>query len=250
MAAKRIFQWIVVLAILVTSFASTGGALARSGGCASYITVQWGDTLSGIAAFCGATVEAIRAANPGLGWWLYAGQVLYIPTGYTSAPAYVPQAGGTYTIQWGDTLGDIAVRKGVTLSDILAVNPQIWNASLIYPGQVINLPAAAGAPSAPATNYPPAAVVSPYGTLKITYGYGMLVRAGPGKNYAEIQSPLVSAVYGTEWKYRKNSVTVASMGYVWVEVTLNPLAQVYTAGWILVRDTLGKYYTEPNINPK
>ena len=32
---------------------------------------------------------------------------------------------------------------GYSVSDILAVNPQIWNASLIYVGQCINLPAAA-----------------------------------------------------------------------------------------------------------
>jgi LysM repeat protein len=247
MAAKRISQLIMVIAILITSFISTGGVLARSGSCASYITVQWGDTLSGIATFCGTTVESIRAANPGLGWWLYAGQVLYIPTGSApaSAPAYIPQAGGTYTIQWGDSLGDIAVRKGVSLSDILAVNPQIWNASLVYPGQVINLPVAAGTPSIP---YPPA--VSQYGTLKVTYGYGLLVRTGPGKNYAEIQSPLVSAVVNTTWQFRKNSITVDSAGFVWVEVTLNQMVQGYTTGWILVRDTLGKYFTEPNIDPK
>lgn len=143
MATKRIVQMIVVVAILVTSFASTGGAKAW-GGCASYITVQWGDTLSGLAALCGTTAEAIRAANPGLGWWVYAGQVLYIPTGYTPAPVYYPPTyGGTYVIQQGDTLGKIAAKLGVSVSAILAINSQIWNASLIYAGQVINLPAAA-----------------------------------------------------------------------------------------------------------
>ena len=146
MAIKRTFQLIVVVAILVASFASTGSVLAW-GGCASYITVQWGDTLSGLAALCGSTVEAIRAANPGLGYWVYAGQVLYIPTGYTSAPVYYPPSyapsygGGTYVVQYGDTLGKIAVRSGVSVNDILAVNPQIWNASLIYVGQCITLPA-------------------------------------------------------------------------------------------------------------
>jgi len=141
-AAKRIFQWILVVAILVASLVSTGGAMAWSG-CASYITVQWGDTLSGLARLCGTTMESIRAANPGMGWWVYAGQVLYIPTGYASDPVYYPSYGGTYVVQRGDTLAKIAARLGVSVSDVLAVNPQILNASLIYAGQVISLPAAA-----------------------------------------------------------------------------------------------------------
>ena len=142
MSTKRIFQLIVVIAILTAAFAPTGGVAAWSG-CASYITVQWGDTLSGLAVLCGTSVEAIRAANPGLGYWVYAGQVLYIPTGYVPAPVYYPTYGSTYVVQWGDTLGKIAARLGVGVGDILAVNPQIWNASLIYSGQVISLPASA-----------------------------------------------------------------------------------------------------------
>ena len=143
MVAKRITQLIVVVAILVASFASVGGVMAWSG-CASYVTVQWGDTLGGIARLCGTTAQAIQAANPGLGWWVYAGQVLYIPTGYApSAPAYNQSYGGNYYIQYGDTIGKIAARQGVSVGDILAANPQIYNASLIYVGQPINLPAAA-----------------------------------------------------------------------------------------------------------
>ena len=263
MNAKRIFQSFVVVAILAASFASTGGVLAWSG-CAGYITVQWGDTLSGIAAACGTTVEAILAANPGLGWWLYVGQVLYIPTGYSSAPAYYPaQTGGsTYVVQWGDTLGDIAVRYGVTLSNILAVNPQIWNANLIYPGQVINLPAPVSVPPStyypptyypppyyPPTYYPPPADSPEFSDLKVTYKHGLLVRTGPGKDYSEILSPYVSAVKDTTWRYRRNSVTVDSKGIVWVEVALSQMVDGYSTGWILVRDTLGNYFTEPNIDP-
>src|SRR3970282_2912062 len=90
--SKRILQWMVVTAVLVTSLASAGGGAAWSG-CAQYITVQWGDTLSGIAAQCGTTVKAIQAANPGLGWWVYAGQVLCIPTGYASGPGSQPRHG-------------------------------------------------------------------------------------------------------------------------------------------------------------
>ena len=141
MIYKRIAQFIVVLAVVVSAFGFAGSASAWS--CSTYITVQWGDTLSGIASLCGTTVDAIRAANPGLGWWVYAGQVLYIPTGYSpSTPVYYPTYSGTYVVQWGDTLAKIAASYGVSVSDLLAANPTIWSASLIYAGQVINIPAA------------------------------------------------------------------------------------------------------------
>jgi LysM repeat protein len=144
MSYKRKFQLVVLLAVLVSSlgFAGTAGA---SYTCSAYITVQWGDTLSGIAALCGTSVAAIQSVNPGLGWWVYAGQVLYIPTGY-SAPVYYPTySSGTYIVQSGDTLYGIARRSGGSVSDVLAANPAISSASWIYSGQVLNLPAAAPA---------------------------------------------------------------------------------------------------------
>ncbi len=203
---------------------------------------------------CGTTAQAIQAANPGLGWWVYAGEVLYIPTGSTSAAYFPPQAGGTYVVQWGDSLGSIAVKYGVSLSDVLAVNPQIWNADLIFPGQVINLPAAANyypATYYPPTNYNPSpAVSSQFAVLQVIYGRGLLVRTGPGTTYAEIKSPLVSAVKFTKWWYRKNSITVDSTGFVWVEVNLDQPVNGASTGWMLVKDSLGNYFTQPNIDPR
>lgn len=252
MVAKRTFQLIAVIAILVTSFASAGEALAGSGSCPSSFVVQWGDTLNSIAATCGTTVEAIKAANPNLSWWLYAGLVLNIPTGTVSTQTPPPpqQVGSTYTIQWGDTLGGVALKMGFSLSDILAVNPQIWNASLIFPGQVINLPASVSAtPVSPSRPVIVTSSVPPYASLTISYKDGLMVRTGPGKEYAIIQSPYISSIAGTKWQYRKNSITIDSQGYVWVEVKLNVLVEGYSAGWILVRDTLGRYYTQPLIDP-
>jgi len=247
MATKRIFQLVMVLAILVTSFASAGGALAW--GCASYITVQWGDTLSGIAATCGTSVWAIQAANPGLGWWVYAGQVLCIPTGYTSAPVTYPTYSGTYVVQRGDTLGKIAARIGVSWRDILAVNPQIWNPSLIYTGQVINLPGSVNVP--PPTYYPPPShptyPPAPGGssglsTLSIAYKHGLYVRSAPGG------SIIASALNKTEWRYRKDSIFIDSNWKVWAEVSLSPPVKGYSTGWILVKDQLGTYFTDPQID--
>jgi LysM repeat protein len=242
---KKIAQFMVVVAILVASFASIGSASAWS--CASYITVQWGDTLSGIAKQCGTTVHAIRAANPGLGWWVYAGQVLYIPTGYVSDPVYYPPSGGTYRVQWGDTLGKIAARIGVSWRDILAVNPQIQNPSLIYAGQVINLPSGVGVPP-PVYNPPPkhpdypSPPIDSYSTLKVDYKHGLYVRSDPG-------GPIIaSALDKTTWYYRQSSVFIDSKWKVWAEVKLYPPVKGYTTGWILVKDQLGKYFTDPPID--
>ncbi|MCI0549795.1 MAG: LysM peptidoglycan-binding domain-containing protein [Anaerolineae bacterium] len=246
---KRMFQLMVVVAILVTSFASAGGASAWS--CGSYVTVQWGDTLSGIAVQCGTTVAAIQAANPGLGWWVYAGQVLYIPTGYTSAPVYYPTY-GTYVVQWGDTLGKIAARTGCGVYDILAVNPQIRNASLIYAGQVINLPSGFSAPP-PVYNPPPQhddddydyplPPVDSYSSVNIAYKYGLYVRSAPGGDI------IASALNGTTWRYRQSSIFIDSRWKIWAEVRLIPPVKGYSTGWILVKDQLGTYFTDPPIDP-
>jgi LysM repeat protein len=239
---KRFFQLLVVAAILVAAFAPSSAALASSS-CASTITVQWGDTLSGIAVSCGTTVPAIQAANPGLGAWVYAGQVLYIPTGYTPAP----QPGyGTYVVQWGDTLGKIAARTGVSLSSILAVNPQIWNPSVIYAGQVINLPAGSPPPYTPPQppkpcNCPPAPVGS-LSTLKIDYKHGMYIRSEPNGKI------LASALNKETVYYYPGSVMIDGKWRVWVKVKLYPPTKGYYEGWLLVKDQFGTYFTDPQIS--
>ena len=243
---KKFAQLLVVAAVLVASFTSTGGASASSG-CSSYVTVYWGDTLSGIAVQYGITVKAIQAVNPGLGWRIYTGQVLCIPTGYVSAPIHYPTYGSTYVVQWGDTLGKIAARIGSSVHAILAVNPNIYNPSLIYAGQVINLPADVGVPP-PVYNpppkhpdYPPPPVDS-YSTLKIDYKHGLFVRSEPGGTI------IASALDKTAWYYRQSSVFIDSKWKVWAEVKLFPPVKGYATGWILVKDQLGQYFTDPPID--
>lgn len=238
----RTFKILVVVAVLVASFASTGSVSAWSS-CPSYLTVQWGDTLSGIAVQCGTTIAAIQAANPGLGWWVYAGQVLSIPTGNTSTPVSSPTYGGTYTVLSGDTLGKIAARSGTSLSSLLAVNPQIANPSLIYAGQVINLPAGVSVPKPPPTiPDAPSTPSDSYATLKIKYQYGLFIRTAPGGTI------LASALDNDVMRYRTNSVYTDGDCKVWVEVRLFKQTKGYYTGWILVKDQLGTYFTEPSIS--
>lgn len=240
---KRIIQVALIFSLLIASFASAGGARA-SGSCPAYITVQWSDTLSGIAQQCGITVDAIRAANPGLGWWVYAGQMLYIPSGYT--PVSQPTYGGTYTVQWGDTLGKIAAKTGTSVSALLAVNPQITNPSLIYTGQVINLPVGISAPSYPpqAPSYPTQPPSTEFFTLvKITYTGGLYIRNAPGGT-----NILSSAMLGTYWYYNTGSIRRFEDGSVWVEVKLGEQIDGVWRGWMLVKDYLGTYFTSPKID--
>lgn len=51
-----------------------------------------------------------------------------------------PATSGRYTVKSGDTLSGIAQRHGVSLSQLVAANPQIKNPNLIYPGQNVNIP--------------------------------------------------------------------------------------------------------------
>ena len=44
-----------------------------------------------------------------------------------------------YTAVWGDTMWGIARRNGMTLSELLALNPQVWNPNILYVGDRIRI---------------------------------------------------------------------------------------------------------------
>lgn len=60
----------------------------------------------------------------------------------TAQTAAVSQTAQTadYTVRKGDTLWGIAGRYGVTLTALIAANPQIKNPNLIYPGDRVTIP--------------------------------------------------------------------------------------------------------------
>ena len=98
-----------------------------------YYTVQYGDTLSGIAQKFGVSVQELcewnNIANPNQ---IYAGQVLKIYSSGENASTT------TYTVQSGDTLSGIAARFGVTVSQLCQWN-NIANPNQIYAGQVLRV---------------------------------------------------------------------------------------------------------------
>ncbi|MBD1541665.1 LysM peptidoglycan-binding domain-containing protein [Arthrobacter sp. IA7] len=126
-------------------------------------TVVRGDTVSGIAGRYGLSTTSVLKLNK-----LKANSVIYpgqriklkaaaAPAARAAAPAGT--AARTYTVKSGDTLGGIAGRHGVRLSQVLS-----WNglkvSSIIYPGQKIRLGAGTAVAAAPAKAAAPAAAPS------------------------------------------------------------------------------------------
>ncbi|WP_440222716.1 LysM peptidoglycan-binding domain-containing protein [Dokdonella sp. MW10] len=66
------------------------------------------------------------------------------PGGGADTPSTQPSR-GDYTVKRGDTLSAIAQQHGVSLSSLIAANPQISNPNLIHAGQQVHLPSGAQA---------------------------------------------------------------------------------------------------------
>ena len=55
-------------------------------------------------------------------------------------PSSTPRPDITYEVQDGDTLWDIAEKFGISLEVLLAANPELNAAALLYPGDEITIP--------------------------------------------------------------------------------------------------------------
>lgn len=103
-------------------------------------TVQPGDTMFFIAQRFGIPLNELTAANPHIPdpSVLFPGDVLCVPG--AAPPPACPPGSFFYTVQPGDTLFLIAQRFGTTVDVIIAINPQIPDPNLIFPGQIICVP--------------------------------------------------------------------------------------------------------------
>jgi LysM repeat protein len=130
----------------------------------STYTIKNGDYLAGIAAKLKVRLADLLTANSlQLTSLIHPGQVLVVPAA-GAAGASTRQAGGTspgagsgsagaYTVKSGDSLAAIAGKVKVRLADLLAANG-LTLASVIHPGQQLQVPAGGTAPGTTAAANP------------------------------------------------------------------------------------------------
>ncbi len=119
------------------------GALIRGENNIDIYIVNHGDTLSEIARLFNTTVAQLLTLNPGIknANLIYAGQRLNVPSPDSTVPDETPTIGEmVFIVQSGDTMTKIAYHLGITLAELVKLNPQIKNINLIYVGQKLNLP--------------------------------------------------------------------------------------------------------------
>ena len=171
--SRKNFVQISVLALFLVALLAVPTSAQAGGVCGGTYVVEAGDTLSSIASRCGTTVSAITTANSGVADPLRAGQTLTLSSASSSGGAvtstivstetnYTPStttttsttnynyyppvtySNGTYVVQYGDTFSAIAYRYGLTINQLWAANPQVWNINYLYAGQVLYIPTSGG----------------------------------------------------------------------------------------------------------
>lgn len=130
-----------MLAAPQPAYASASAAAA----CGDTYTVVKGDYLTKIAKACGVTYDSLLKANPEIKNpnLIYVGQVIRIKSGASlpNVPGVPTTGTQEYIVVKGDTLSKIAANIGSTLTELLRLNPEIKDASKIYVGQKIRVPA-------------------------------------------------------------------------------------------------------------
>ena len=142
-----------------TSTSTTSAAPAAGG---SY-TVQAGDSYWRIANKYGISISELQRLNGTSDYNLYPGQSLKVPgsgssssasassngtSTSTSTTSAAPAAGGSYTVQAGDSYWRIANKYGISISELQRLNGT--SNYFLYPGQSIKVPGSGSASATPA----------------------------------------------------------------------------------------------------
>ncbi|HHU51927.1 MAG TPA: LysM peptidoglycan-binding domain-containing protein [Firmicutes bacterium] len=138
-----------------------------------FYTIMRGDTLYEISRRLGITLEELLSYNPQIvnPDVIEVGQRICVPLPVPPADC----EGEYYLVRAGETLSGIARHFGISVQDILRINPQITNADLIYAGQVICIPRRMIRPR------PPAPPPPPHGPMPCP--------SGPGMPYPSLEGP-------------------------------------------------------------
>lgn len=119
---------------------SSSAKPARSGATRGY-TVRSGDTLSGIAARHGMSVDRLRSLNNLDRGFIHPGQQLRV-TGTAAKPAKRatsrPAATGSYTVRSGETLSGIAARHDMSVTRLAKLN-HLSTRDFIHPGSTLKV---------------------------------------------------------------------------------------------------------------
>ena len=146
-----------------SSTASPARPQAPATGGGSY-TVQAGDSYWRIANKYGISIEELQRLNGTSSYFLYPGQSLVVPgsasttsgsasstsSSTTSTRSAAPVAGGSYTVQAGDSYWRIANKYGISISELQRLNgTSDYN---LYPGQSLKVPGSGSSSNATASS--------------------------------------------------------------------------------------------------
>lgn len=265
---------ILTIIAVVTLFAVLIPLQVRAGGvCGGAYTVEKGDTVDKLAAMCGTTSAAIYTANPGLKEPLKAGQVITIPGsnfGVTPPPTvvvtpapvtptpvpvvinnyytynyynsynYYPSTtySGSYVVQPGDTFSGIAYRFGLTIHELWAANPYIWDINLLYVGQVLYIPSGywAGGPN-PISQETPTELSYPGDIPKnAPHGSVTLVNKSEAEVYISLRTTRADGTNAIN-EYPVGGKVSASVPVGWIDYVAWVGGRKFTGGFKLSEDS-------------
>ena len=146
-----------------SSTASPARPQAPATGGGSY-TVQAGDSYWRIANKYGISIEELQRLNGTSSYFLYPGQSLVVPgsasttsgsaastsSSTTSTRSAAPSAGGSYTVQAGDSYWRIAKKYGISISELQRLKGT--SNYFLYPGQSLKVPGSGSSSNATASS--------------------------------------------------------------------------------------------------
>jgi len=202
-------------ALLVLVGLSATGTLAQG---YALVTMQTGDTLSGIAERYHVPVDAILERNRLAGTDVRAGDVVRVPLGDVHGgpaqrPSALPPDFGVHTVRLGETLTQIAGQHNMTIEGLVGANPDLPSRDLLSPDTDLLVPPSPGLV---------VRIARPTDLLESITRYGVapeaVVRANGLGSPLDIRSDMLVFLPGvvpTEAMNRLRAVRATERNFVW-----------------------------------